>query len=292
MAKSSTIPRPIILDLAQIIKYPRRRDVFIATLPFKLQDVTPKLAKTIIKRTQKRWKWFSEARKLDDRLGTSLGTLGYLPWEVRQHIFWWFQSIHFSCDADTWIPLPDKDSVWQFHLDRDWTTPVKSKSRQDCEGFDHPSASRSLSTEFDTFLLRHNIMKFQCPAIALEFLDQYSGFPGAPMRRIVIELYDWRCHTDKQHEKLWRLFCSNMPVVICSVQFEVGATYPFPRKEVDHFAELQQYVKPVVALVEVLSKVVRRRLPKASIRMRDTPDWTQLKDEYRDLINAAFSELE
>jgi len=56
-------------------------------LPFKAEDVYPSFREQIIKKTKKRWAWFSYARKKDDNLGTSLGTLGYLPWEIRQVVF-------------------------------------------------------------------------------------------------------------------------------------------------------------------------------------------------------------
>ena len=40
-----------------------------------------------IKQNKRRWTWFSAARKLDEELNTRLGTLGYLPLEIRLNIF-------------------------------------------------------------------------------------------------------------------------------------------------------------------------------------------------------------
>ena len=60
---------------------------FAITLPFKARKVSQKLRAAIIKRTKDRWAWFSRAEDLDEERGTQLGTLGYLPWEIRQKIF-------------------------------------------------------------------------------------------------------------------------------------------------------------------------------------------------------------
>ena len=52
-----------------------------------------------LQRTRQRWTWFSKAEDQDDERGTQLGTLGYLPWEVRQMVFenlfddWRFEDI-------------------------------------------------------------------------------------------------------------------------------------------------------------------------------------------------------
>ncbi|KAL8826291.1 MAG: hypothetical protein Q9191_003886 [Dirinaria sp. TL-2023a] len=43
--------------------------------------------KKVLKQTKKRWAWFSKARKRDDELNSRLGTLKYLPYEIRQQIY-------------------------------------------------------------------------------------------------------------------------------------------------------------------------------------------------------------
>lgn len=60
--------------------------------PIGCKDCAPvsalaKLKSEAIEQTRRRWVWFSAAQKLDDELNTRLGTLGYLPLEIRLNIF-------------------------------------------------------------------------------------------------------------------------------------------------------------------------------------------------------------
>lgn len=59
---------------------------FAKTLPFKDSDVSREIRATILKRTEQRRVWFSKAEELDEERGTKLGTLGFLPWDIRQMI--------------------------------------------------------------------------------------------------------------------------------------------------------------------------------------------------------------
>lgn len=70
---------------------------FAVTLPFKQQDVSRNLFEHAIDQARRRWAWFTKSRELDAGRGTEFGTLGYLPWEIRQQIFevvlGWFTSL-------------------------------------------------------------------------------------------------------------------------------------------------------------------------------------------------------
>lgn len=65
-----------------------RDSTFVATLPFDQNLVKRYITDGILRRTKRRWEWFAEARRFD----ASLGTLRYLPAEVRrmiwEHLFW------------------------------------------------------------------------------------------------------------------------------------------------------------------------------------------------------------
>ena len=60
--------------------------VLAKTLPFDTYEVPDEL-QVMLERTKQRWAWFSKAEDHDKERGTQLGTLGYLPWEIRQKIF-------------------------------------------------------------------------------------------------------------------------------------------------------------------------------------------------------------
>ena len=55
-------------------------------LPFDAYELPHEL-QVSLERTKQRWGWFSKAKDHDKERGTQLGTLGYLPWEIRQKIF-------------------------------------------------------------------------------------------------------------------------------------------------------------------------------------------------------------
>lgn len=87
--------------------------VLAVTLPFKKQDVSRSLFERAIDQTQTRWAWFAESRELDTEFSTELGTLGYLPWEIRQQILkvvldghYCYQSLYSSYLAEEHGPAP------------------------------------------------------------------------------------------------------------------------------------------------------------------------------------------
>ena len=56
-----------------------RDPIFVMTLPFDQDLVKRYITEGILHHTRRRWEWFAEAQKLTP----GLGTLGYLPFEVR-----------------------------------------------------------------------------------------------------------------------------------------------------------------------------------------------------------------
>lgn len=59
------------------------------TLPSEIRSLSyfSPLKRRTLKRTEERWCWFDQARKDDREAGTRLGTLRFLPYEVREQIF-------------------------------------------------------------------------------------------------------------------------------------------------------------------------------------------------------------
>ena len=59
------------------------------------------------RKTKQRWAWFSAARRRDDELGTRLGTLNYLPLEIRRVVYdyvvqYYHIRHHVEMDISTW----------------------------------------------------------------------------------------------------------------------------------------------------------------------------------------------
>ena len=77
-------------------RLPLRSEIFVLTLPFD-QDLIPRyITEGILHRTRRRWSWFAEAQ----RLNPSLGTLQYLPAEVRREIWKWVFHCRGTMSAD------------------------------------------------------------------------------------------------------------------------------------------------------------------------------------------------
>ena len=75
---------------------PLRSDIFLSTLPFD-QNIIPRyITEGILHRTRRRWTWFVEAA----RSNPSLGTLQYLPAEVRREIWKWLFYCRETMSAD------------------------------------------------------------------------------------------------------------------------------------------------------------------------------------------------
>ena len=69
---------------------------FVATPPFDLNSIKRYIADPILQRTKKRWAWFARARQINP----SLGTLCYLPPEVRGLIWQAVLSCRYTLSCD------------------------------------------------------------------------------------------------------------------------------------------------------------------------------------------------
>lgn len=61
------------------------------TPPFTKDAASRELRAAILKRRKESRLWFSKAAEKDKEQGTQLGTLGFLPWEIRQQIIGMFR---------------------------------------------------------------------------------------------------------------------------------------------------------------------------------------------------------
>ena len=278
-----------VLSLADLEKHPVARDRYISTLPYFERDRwdmedTPSCKCTYaaflegqvgckgckagnafarrqakaIKTTAKRWVWFSNTRKVDDERGERLGTLGYLPPEIRQKIF----RIIYECEEN------------QEHFERLHTDPER-KCHPNHECF-HPwsdqwdinglrLASPSTKAEVDYLYLSKTHFWFCCPLIFTRFLEQFSTIQHSQMRSVTFSLFGRCSHAhwseDQYREYLdWIALFANLPPGLTSLKFEMYLqTQPghWFRKGVKRDEVFHHWLGLSIAL----SKQARRRSP-------------------------------
>ncbi len=99
-SRLSILPHEKVTNVS-IADRSQRDSSFVLTLPFDQDIVSRYITDRILCRTQSRWEWFAEA----ERLNPGLGTLIYLPTEVRR-IVW---KLLFEC-RDTL----SCDGLWEY----------------------------------------------------------------------------------------------------------------------------------------------------------------------------------
>ena len=84
-----TKQEPDVLSLAEYIAHRKTattKDKYANTLLFNTTKAPWMLVVKTIERTKQQWEWFTQAKELDVQRDTTLGTLRYLPFEIRQQI--------------------------------------------------------------------------------------------------------------------------------------------------------------------------------------------------------------
>ena len=86
---------------SRVLDAASRDPIFLMTLPFDQNRIPRYLTDNVLLRVRKRWAWFSEARDLN----ATLGTLSYLPTEIRTLIW---QDLLFCKDTRS------LDGIWEY----------------------------------------------------------------------------------------------------------------------------------------------------------------------------------
>ena len=113
MFESNPYKRVRCSSLAQYPDASLRDPTFMMTLPFDQNRVARYMTDNVLARVRQRWEWYSKAK----RLNAALGTLGYLPAEVR--LFVWRSLLHCN---DT----RSLDGLWEY--DRGLGSPFQLSS--------------------------------------------------------------------------------------------------------------------------------------------------------------------
>ena len=191
-----------------------------------------KLKSEALEQTAKRWAWFSEARRLDEELSTRLGTLGYLPWEIRVEIFRHVLDSHieealndkrwalfFSLKLSHFAPKEEFSLPWDWNARTDefstvFYIEVCSGHKFSfpglygvCRAFPHPPtmnekpssffiplrlATADIMLEFDNVFFSKMTLRFSCPKILRQFLKELSATQLSQMRSITIVPFECR----------------------------------------------------------------------------------------------------
>lgn len=289
----------------QLHKFNQLVSVLAATLPFKQAEVSPDLFDLAINQTQKRWAWFVRSRELDIERGTDLGTLGYLPWEIRQQIIkavldGFFEGEHDRvghtlCYEPSTALAPDLFNFSYYRMGME-NCRMNWDAYSGVPGLRHSSAT--LGFEYDSFFLSNTIFKFNRPTGLGKFLDQLSDYHQTKLRRILINIWvpcgccshrlgeDW--------EDPWKRACFQLPASLRRVSFQLDPSRPrnHARSCKDRGSSRRSTeIRATTNLVEVLSKRIARSAPDAVIEMHESAKKNLLPEQLQ-LFEAAVHDIE
>ena len=266
----------------------KRQRVFAATLPFEQHYLHKILFELAIDRTRKRWAWFGESRKLDTERGTELGTLSYLPWELRQQIFKAFLS-HLRRRFSRLEIVTRAPEILDFGFCITKPVPYPVRFRL---------ASPTLRLEFDICFFFNTIIKLERSADLRQFFCQSPNCYDTKVRRIIIRIWvPCGCTRTRRFVEWrdgWTTACSQIPASLQSVSFELDLSRPD-----DHSRNCWTHgstrrlveIKSAASLIEVLSKMIVRAAPGAAIEMHYNTK-KELLPEYLELLVAAVNDVE
>ena len=201
-------------------------------------DLKLQAFKQAIRQTKMRWTWFSGARALDDGLSRRLGTLGYLPFEIREKIFRLVldEYIKEAVRYRTWYapfiqpdleplvlrpPAPSWMAMKQQLMDEFETRTRKTHLAHDSKGAKvyqlfclHQTpcgippdivmplrlATPDTQSEFDLVFLSTMTFDFSCPKALQLFLDKLSVAQLSQVRYMTIRIHGCNSCSDEYNE--------------------------------------------------------------------------------------------
>lgn len=295
------------------------------TLPSNIRSLSyfSPLKRRTLRQTEERWCWFDQARKDDQEMGTRLGTLRFLPYEVREQIF----KIVLDDYFDEFSQRRKRyDFTWLGRRRSKYGALSKLKLRLNIEGvhcccahdkkpevrdiFDLASydsnpqglgraplnllfASPSIRPEFARIFLSSCTFEFNCSVTLERFLDWLSPTQQKQLSRLrllTLQYGDWY---PKPHDR-WMTVCQRLPSRLKSVIFIM----PIELKHIpgiwrsvmswDILDEAEEMGHAAEILEELCMKV-SRAAPRAVISL--TRRGKVFKDE-RDFLDGVLRKIE
>ena len=225
-----------------------------------ISELKSQAFKQAIRQTKVRWTWFSGARALDDELSRRLGTLGYLPFEVRDKIFRLVldeyieealrykiyldpmaQQHHDSHPFDvTWLAMK-QDFMCEFEIriqptfsaheskdsKLDKVFCLRQKSFGPPPDFVMPLrlATDDTKFEFDRVFLSTMTFDFSCPFALQLFLSEHSAVQLSQVRSMTIRIYGCNECLGKRKEGIyykWGGLCAKLPSTLTLINFDLS----------------------------------------------------------------------
>ena len=229
-----------------------------------ISDLKSKAFKQAIRQTKVRWAWFSGATALDDELSRRLGTLGYLPFEVRDKIFrlvldeYIEEALRYQLYLDpmaqpyrsdhpfgvTWLAMKQNFKTefeiritphFSAHKFKDAKLEKVFCLRQKCFGpppdFVMPLRLATADTkfEFDRVFLSTMTFDFSCPKALELFISELSAVQMSQVKSITIRFHGCNDCLGKSNEGIyykWGNLCAKLPSTLTLINFDLSGGGP------------------------------------------------------------------
>lgn len=296
---------------------------YAITVPFDIKSLSyfSLLKAKTLRQTKARWCWFDKASKDDLDAGTRLGTLRFLPYEIRQQIFQivlddYFDEIFEKYRAN--FRYNEETVSYDLYANRSLLRFTCDTLHCSCMRDEHPNifnlrsyynvydpnprlpmglrlASPSIQREFDYVFLSRRTFRFACPTTLHRFLDRLSPLQRRQLKCLCLCMFRfWSCNSEVLTRlELWMAACERLPPGLKSIDIQL------PDHNVPVFwpnlstrwtcDQADDRVKVTKERVKELYKKVSRASPRAVI------SWTgreELGNEDCAILDAALAELE
>ena len=303
----------LLLALHTVWKSPKTSNLTM-TVPFKIGNpFRSSLRKArVLRQTELRRCWFDEASKNNKEVNTRLGTLRFLPYEIRQQIFKivledYFDEYNLQGGEPSWPWRYAGDlTKWQLRYEG-WCCCLKYPKDEMWDVFTLTSychieqhkkraplnlrfASESLEQEFDQIFLASNTFEFTCPSSLERFMNVLSPLQQRQLKRIKLHMFGGHAYcicvpNNSELFKHWADICERLPPGLISVQFVLS--YPDGRWR-DYWTD-NRLDRGFADIFGLMSKKWSRACPRAKISLIGSGKICKDDD---DALNAMLKELE
>ena len=199
----------------------------------------------VLKEAAKQWLWYYHAAQLDARNHTRLGTLAYLPIEIRSQIWdhllryqiarhrythytdprlrnrrqLFISDCRWSDDSQAWDSL--RRNIIEIRLDNYFSQSWLSTIR---------AVSPTIRNECDSILFSSRILRFECPSVMTNFISQLSTHQLTHLFHIRVNVFaDCNCDLPHggEHPNGWLASFASLPSNLRTAIIETGNQQEF-----------------------------------------------------------------
>ena len=228
--------------------------------------------------------WYSNASHLDLQRQTRLGTLGYLPSEIRR-LIWEIllpKKVHWRFD----VPFDDEDACpYQFFVFINYDEKILEVASHGAyrvapviSPVKFRDASCTIRDEFDAMLFSTRILHFESPTIMDKFIEQLSPFQRSHFFHLSVNIFTGctcsgqeHCMRDSFPESIdqWLELFNDLPPQLKTIRVDLGNDQlcPFHRYDAETNAMRAMTMMECLELLEVLLRQGKECVPNATISM-------------------------